>query len=227
MPTLLNKLRPFATSGFLCIAVFLGACTPRITVPSPQGTVSMGTIATEPVPTVMAKSIQFANEWYGTDQQPVINLPRGTPPEVYAVVIRRMGEGVPMTDASQKAFHIEAVRISGTTAEVDMIHPGTIGEYQSVTIYLDDAMFRGWQVNNSRPWRFRVTPPQPNYVAPQPKTTPQPAPQESPATPAAEPTMPQQQPQESAPTSSTRAAADFSSRISLGRGIRVPLQILR
>jgi hypothetical protein len=193
MLTLLNKSRPVVASGILILAALLGACTPRITVPAPQGSVSMGSIATEPVPTVMAKSIQFSNEWYGTDAPPVINLPRGTPPEVYGAVIRRLGEGVPMTDPSQRAFHIESVRISGTTAEVDMIHPGTIGEYQSVTIYLDDALFRGWQVNNSRPWRFRVTPPAPHYVARPPKTEPAPPPAGTPSEPSNEP--PASQPQ--------------------------------
>jgi hypothetical protein len=158
------------------VTAAMASCTPRVTYPSPVGTVSLGNVATEPVPTVMAEAIRFANDWYGKNTPPVINLPPSTPAEVYDVVLRRIGEGEPMRHPSQKAFHVEAVRVNGMTAEVDMIHPGTIGDYQSVTIYLRNNIWRGWEITNSRPWRFRVAPPPPHYVpAPVPERPEAPA----------------------------------------------------
>src|SRR5262245_25318712 len=78
-------------------------CTPVATYPTPDGSFRVGDQATEPIPTVLATTIAFANEWNNRGEPLRINLPPGTPPETYDAVIRHLKGGEPMREPGQIA----------------------------------------------------------------------------------------------------------------------------
>src|SRR5262245_61172708 len=99
--------------GLGCLLTAAAACTPFATYPQTDKPAAPHTAVNDPIPTLMAVSLVWANSLYGTSENPAINLPAGSTPELYNRVIRRMHTGHPMLDPKEPAFHIMQVRSRG------------------------------------------------------------------------------------------------------------------
>jgi hypothetical protein len=134
--------------------------------------------AAEPVPTIIARSVEYVRERFGVAGDLPLNLPEGVPASVYDKVFARLGGGEPMMQPGQRAIHIVQVRTRGMDAQVDLIYPRPDGPHQEVTLTLGHYVFQKWQVRSVRKWGVPVhSPPPPHYVAP-PPPPPTPAEQE-------------------------------------------------
>lgn len=151
--------------GLVMAAGVLSSCAPWSTYPPVETTGRFTKPTFEPMPTVMATAIRFAQEKYVKDQNLPINLPEGTPAQAYQKVFEKLGKGEGHTDPAKKALHITQVRTRGFDAQVDLIYPRADGLHQQVTLTLrGNALFK-YRVVSERPWRLRdVTPPAPSYV---------------------------------------------------------------
>ena len=56
-------------------SLFAGACAPAIMYPPEQGVLASSVTANEPVPTLMAKAIGYANAEWGDEGDLIVNLP--------------------------------------------------------------------------------------------------------------------------------------------------------
>jgi hypothetical protein len=118
----------------------------------------------EPLPTLMIRTLQFANLEYGDESgEFVFNLPERTPIGVYTQVGNKLETGQPMIDAGQDAFHLTSIRARGSKAEVDLLYPGPDGTMLFVTVHLRNEMMRGWRVNDTRRWHIPEQTPEPTY----------------------------------------------------------------
>ena len=144
--------------------VMLTACAPFATYPPVDGAVQLSGSTIEPIPTLMAKSIRYAQSHYGDGAQEfAINLPPQTPAALYETVIRRLGAGHPQLDLDEPAYHVTSVRARGLTAEVDLFYPRADGFYDFVTISFRRDVLGEYEVLNTRLWRTGDQPPEPNY----------------------------------------------------------------
>ncbi len=144
--------------------VVLTACAPMATFPPVDGSVQLGGASIEPIPTLMAESIRYAQSRYGDGAGGfAINLPPNTPAKVYETVIARLGRCHPQFDRDEPAYHVTSVRARGLKAEVDLFYPRTDGFYDFVTISFRRDVIRGYEVANTRLWRTDDRPPGPNY----------------------------------------------------------------
>ena len=74
-------MRRTSTTVLLALSgLFATACAPAITYPPEEGVLTSRPAADEPVPTLMAKAIEYAHAEWGEEGDPAINLPPGTPP---------------------------------------------------------------------------------------------------------------------------------------------------
>ncbi len=144
--------------------VVVTACAPIATYPPLDGAVELSNPALEPIPTLMAESIRYAQSRYGDGAGGfAINLPPNTPTAVYETVIARLGRCHPQFDRDEPAYHVTSVRARGLKAEVDLFYPRTDGYYEFVTISFRRDVLRGYEVANTRLWRTDDHPPGPNY----------------------------------------------------------------
>lgn len=144
----------------------------------------------EPLPTIMALSIDYVRTEYVAGQDLPVNLPAGTSAEAYNKIFSKVKDGRggttihPMTKPGEPAICITEVRTRAFDAEVDVIYPRADGLNQLATLKLQREVFKEWAVKSARPWQLRnVQLPEPTYVAPavaEPATT-QPAPASQPA----------------------------------------------
>lgn len=172
----MNQLK-LTIAGILLLMSSLAqiGCKAGSTYPSPNMTGTLIDPTMEPLPTLMAKAIRFAHIRYGEGSEDfAINLPEGTPHEVYSRVIRKLGGGHPQTDPAEPAYHILEIRSKRLEAEVDIIYPREGSIYELVTISLSRRLVEGWVVLSSRLWRTQVRHPGPNYVPPTPLLLPPP-----------------------------------------------------
>ncbi len=160
-------LAPLAVS-MVCIGVLLAGCAPWATYPPVEHTEGLARPAYEPVPTLMAKAITFAHDRYMAADEVVINLPEGVTPNVYNIVLRKIGRGRPMTDNDENAYTVQEIRTRGPEAQVDLVYPRSDGLHELVTLYFKNHLIDGWKIESTRLWRIRVERPQANYpmVAP-------------------------------------------------------------
>ncbi len=145
----------------------LGGCSSWSTYPPVETAVvrSISSPTLEPVPTLMTRSVDWARDNNPHLMPLVFNLPEGTPADVYAIVMKRNGEGVPMTQPGQRAVHVTNVRVRGGDAEVDVVIPREDGIHELITLQFERPIFERWDVHGTRHWRIRVATPHPNYVA--------------------------------------------------------------
>ena len=141
----------------------LCACTPVATYP-PGFVVNPEAVVNEPVPSLMVVAIDYADSRYGYEDDPAINLPPGTPLKLYAKVIKGLGEGHPMRDPHEPAYHIVEVRARGLKGEVDLFIPNVDGTYGFATMTFRRDAFRGYEHERTRWWRSGDEPPPPNYA---------------------------------------------------------------
>ncbi|MHC4967231.1 MAG: hypothetical protein ACYTF4_01290 [Planctomycetota bacterium] len=147
-----------ALSGLLTTA-----CAPAITYPLEEGVMTSRSAANEPVPTLMAKAIEYAHTEWGEEGDPAINLPPGTPPGVYDKVIKRLGVGHPLEDPDEPAYHVTRVSSQGNEALIDLFHPKPDGTYGYVTLTFRLQLIGGYQHRTTRTWQTGDQPPPPAY----------------------------------------------------------------
>ena len=158
----------FSISSILvAVSLFLAGCTTWATYPPiEEGAIELNDPTLEPIPSLMAEAIRFSYEHYAQGHDVVINLPEGTPAEVYDLVIGMLGAGRPMVQGDSTTFGVLEVRVRALDAEVDIIYPrvGTSHEMATITFHKDLLTY--YEVVSSRLWRIRVDPPRPHYVPP-------------------------------------------------------------
>ena len=147
-----------ALSGF-----FATACAPAITYPPEEGVVMSRSAASEPVPTLMAKAIEYAHDQWGDGGEIAINLPAGTPIAVYDKVFKRLGTGHPMEDPNEPAYHVTRVSSQASEAIIDLFYPKPGGTYGFVTLTFRMQLVGGYQRSITRVWQIGDQPPPPAY----------------------------------------------------------------
>jgi hypothetical protein len=141
----------------------LPGCTPWATYPRVKGMTELGSPATEPVPTLMARAVGYIKENKCEGAQYAVNLPPGVPAKVYDKVFADIGYSRPMTSEGDLAYHVTEVRLRGLNAEVDVIYPFD-GEHELTTIKFRNSVMPGWNVVDARTWNIYFTVPGPNYI---------------------------------------------------------------
>jgi hypothetical protein len=155
----------FLPCVLLVVLVFLVlSCAPFATYPPIEGARSIDNPAWEPVPSIIADSIRHVHSRFGIGHDDyAINLPAGCPALVYEKVIAKLGTGLPMTDASQWAYHVVEIRSRALNAECDIIYPRENAPHGMVTLHLENDLGR-YQVKSTKLWNLPASAPQPNYV---------------------------------------------------------------
>ena len=91
-----------------------GGCAPWATYPPDEGGMDLSGPRTEPVPTLMVESLMVMKDQADVGTEYAVNLPPGTPAQVYDWVLGRVGSGHPMLDPSELTFHVTKVRPTAT-----------------------------------------------------------------------------------------------------------------
>jgi len=151
------------TALLIAVTIVAVGCAPWATYPPVEHTSKLVNPQFEPIPKLMAESLRYVHEEYGTVEQPVFNLPEGTPASVYRVVQARVDQARPMTAEDERAYHVTTVRTRGPEAETDVIIPRADGLHELVTVRFKQRFGKGYQVDGARTWRVRVTAPPPQF----------------------------------------------------------------
>jgi hypothetical protein len=155
----------------LCLTCVMG-CSAWATYPPIPGAMQIGRPELEPVPSIMAEAIRFSNERYVEMDEPVFNLPEGTPDHVYESVRRRLRGGSVMRDADELAIHVQQVRVRTNQAQVDVLFPRDDGLHQLVTLHMRQKLFQVYEVQSTRLWRIHNDPPPPHFPVAEPSPAP-------------------------------------------------------
>ena len=146
------------------IIITLAGCASMTTFPPPPGFEGVVDASAEPVPTLMAKAIRYAQTHYGSVGEDIaINLPPGTPGTVYQRVVEQLGVGHPQFDSDEPAYHIVEVRLKTMAADVDIFYPRQGLYHGFVTMSFTQDLFGNYKVKHTRLWRITKNPPEPNY----------------------------------------------------------------
>jgi hypothetical protein len=159
-------MKALASLPVVFLLATLCGCAPFATYPPDEGAV-MRSVPREPVPTLMASAIRHASRTGGGPEQDfAVNLPAGTPAQVYDKVFGLLGTGRPMTYPGEPAYHVTKVRVRGTTANVDIFYPTADGAHELATYtFTQERPMREYQVTSTRVWSTAEQPPPPGYVA--------------------------------------------------------------
>jgi hypothetical protein len=159
----MNRMTRLVLIAGAIVGAWAAGCAPYATHPRLEGSMQVTGPRVYPVPELMAQAIRFAHDHYCRGQEYVINLPWDMTPEVYRDVIGILGSGRPMREPGEAAFHVQAVRVRGVEAEVDLIYPQSGGHHEMVTIYMKRGIIARYDVQDTRLWRVRISPPEPRY----------------------------------------------------------------
>jgi hypothetical protein len=154
------------------MVVGAAGCSPWSTYPPVETSMAqrMSKPTFEPVPTVMTVAVQYAKDHFMQGHDFAINLPEGTPADVYEKVFHKLGFGRPMVMPNEAALHIQEVRTRGFNAQVDVIYPRTDGLNQMATLTMSRGALDKYKVTDVRIWQSRnLQLPAPHYVAPPPE----------------------------------------------------------
>jgi len=146
------------------VLAVLQGCTPWATYPRVKGMTELGSPATEPVPTLMARAVSYIKDNKCDGAQYAVNLPPGVPLKVYTKVFEDLGYIRPMTSSAELAYHVTEVRLRGLNAEVDVVYPDSMGDHQLTTVNFRNSVVPGWNVVDTRTWNIHVAVPSPNYT---------------------------------------------------------------
>ncbi len=150
---------------FIVLFVVVG-CTPIATYPPVENGVAItfSNSENEPVPTIIAESLLYANKCFGGVDGIVFYLPEGMSNETYVAVCAKLDGATPLHSPEQVAYYITSLRKRPFHAEVDMVFPSTTGQYEQATIYLSSSVIDPWKVTRNRVWLVPVKElPLPNY----------------------------------------------------------------
>ncbi|MDY7110156.1 MAG: hypothetical protein SYC29_16115 [Planctomycetota bacterium] len=161
-------MRQLTGTLLLSLIFVLCGCTPWATYPPIEGAVDISNPALAPIPRLMADAVRYVHTLEGGEGEIALNLPEGTSATVYDEVIERLEAARPMQAGNTQAYHVEAVRVRGLDAEVDVIHPGAGGVPELMTVYFNQTFAEGWRVKWHRRWRLRIEAPEAHYVPPPP-----------------------------------------------------------
>jgi hypothetical protein len=146
------------------VGLMVTACAPAITYPPEEGVLTSNAVPAEPVPLLMAKAIELTHTRHGQGDDFAVNLPPGTPPDIYDRVIRRIGAGHPMRDPDEPAYHVTRVASQGFEATVDLFYPKPDGTYGFATLSFHREVVGGWRHEHTRVWQTGDQPPPPSYT---------------------------------------------------------------
>lgn len=156
-------MKKFAIVGLFFLA--LNGCASMTTYPPSPGFEGTVDASAEPLPTLMAEAIRYAQIHYdgNVGEDIAINLPPGTPGEVYYAVAQKLGGGHPQFDSEEPAYHIVQIRSGSMQAEVDIYYPRNGLYHGYVTMTLTRNLIGNYKVKHTRLWRISKYPPEPNY----------------------------------------------------------------
>ena len=147
------------------VLITLTGCASMTMYPPPPGFEGVVDASAEPIPTLMAKAIRYAQIHYNgsVGEDIAINLPQGTPGVVYYAVSQKLGGGHPQFDSDEPAYHIVEVRFWDMEAAVDIYYPRQGIYHDFVTMKFTKDLFGSYTVKHTRFWRISKNPPEPNY----------------------------------------------------------------
>ncbi len=150
------------SASLLCGLVLLSGCAMYVNIPpEPHSTARH-----DPnIPTVietMGRSVEAVTQRFPSDERWQLELPAGATAETYATVAAWAADRITADEAlgMEVALSVQAVRIFGTTAEVDLLRPMRGSPRQLVTVYLRKQPFAPWRVQRVRPWMLPTDEPQ-------------------------------------------------------------------
>jgi len=134
----------------LLLAVAPAACTAVSTYPPTAGTTKM-TPSVSPGPELMAGAIKEAHRVTKGSTPIVFNLPSGLSSGTWDRVARQLPSGArAMRGSDENVYSVQQLRLSGGTAEVDVIYPER-GVYQLMTVKFEGGAAIPWRVQ----WAYR------------------------------------------------------------------------
>ncbi len=144
------------------VACMAAGCAPMRTYPPVEGAQEFPWPGAEPIPTMSRRAIRHERLRTNDDGPYYVNLPPGTPPEVYEKLFDLLRDTEPMMQEDDPTYHIVQVRARGLQGEVDLVYSAPDVQPRFVTLTMRrDAM--DWRVTNRRVWRINVDVPAPNY----------------------------------------------------------------
>jgi hypothetical protein len=134
------------------------ACTAVSTYPPTAGTTKM-TPSVSPGPEIMAGAIKEASRVTNGAQPLVFNLPAGLDARTWERVRGLLPSGARAMRASDEtAYSVQQLRLSGGTAEVDVVYPDR-GVYQLMTVKFEGGPALAWRVQWAYRWVIPATAP--------------------------------------------------------------------
>lgn len=141
------------TLAAVVLVALPAACTAVSTYPPTAGTTKQ-TPNVSPGPEVMAGAIREAARATGTTGGIVFNLPAGLDDKTWNWVERLLPEGARrMQPGDTEAISVQQLRVSGGTAEVDVVYPER-GVYQMMTVRFTGGPFQPYRVASAYRWRI-------------------------------------------------------------------------
>ncbi len=154
------------TASFLVTLVLaallpvVGGCNMKAAYPQQDGWTQLDPFL-DPVPQVMARSLDHAHANTDPSAPLIWNLPSGMQPTVWSKMATLLGSGASaMTSDSQRVWSVERVRVNGSLAEVDVVWRTTDGIWQLLTVHLEGAAMAPYRVTFLQRWRLPVTAPE-------------------------------------------------------------------
>jgi hypothetical protein len=134
----------------LLLAAVPAACTAVSTYPPTAGTTKM-TPSVSPGPELMAGAIKEAHRVTKGSTPIVFNLPSGLSSGTWERVAQQLPSGArAMRGGDENVYSVQQLRLSGGTAEVDVVYPDR-GVYQLMTVKFEGGAVVPWRVQ----WAYR------------------------------------------------------------------------
>ena len=145
----------------ILLAVLPAACTAMSTYPPVDGK-PVSTPNVSPGPEVMAGAIREAARQVAPGKPIVFNLPAGLAEHTWNRVAFLLPDTArAMEPEDEEVFSVKQLRISGGTAEVDVVYRDR-GVYQLMTVKLNGGPLAGWSVAWAYRWLLPEQKPTPN-----------------------------------------------------------------
>ena len=149
--------RALCALALMTLAHMGTGCTAVMTYPSYPGAAKADP-SMQPMPDLMADALKFAHQRLAPTTELVVNLPPTTPKQVWRGVIKRDQPCRPMGPSDSRAWSVQQVRLSGGTAEVDVVYP-TESIFQLATVHFTGATGQPFYPTQLQLWLVPVTAP--------------------------------------------------------------------
>jgi len=142
--------KPGPLTACVLLAVLPAACAAVSTYPPVAGR-PVNTPSVSPGPEVMAGAIKEAHRVTAPGTDIVFNLPAGLPENTWNRVAYLLPNSArAMEPGDENVYSVKQLRISGGTAEVDVVYPEG-GVYQLMTVKFNGGPLAAWTVA----WHYR------------------------------------------------------------------------